>query len=93
MRDRSDQGARRADRKPRIGVERDDVAHQRRGPWRRAARRDEARARRPPQQLVELVELPALALPSHPLVLARIPATRAVKEVESLLRFRRDPVP
>src|SRR4030095_6371286 len=48
--------------------------------------RSRAGTRRAPQQMIELLELPALALPSHPLLFARVPDPAAVEQHEALAR-------
>ena len=83
MRHRADQLSRRIARQLRIGVERDyvsdigehvDVA----GDHREAILRFAA------QQCVELLELAALSLPTHPQLLVRVPSARPVEQEEDV---------
>ena len=84
MRDGPHQHARRARRKHGVGVERDDVATgaQHRGLADDAGEPLAAAAHEP----VERAELAALALPSHPRALARVPQAGPVEEEEGVLR-------
>ena len=67
--------------KPGVAVERQDVADG--GQEREVADlKAEARVGRAAQEAVQLLELPALALPAHPQALGRVPAPHAVEEVE-----------
>ena len=84
MRQRSDQGARRSDGEPRVGVERDHVANAGRRRRRAVAPGEEARVGRAAQQAVQLVQLSALPLPAHPQALALVPAASAVEEQEAV---------
>ena len=94
MRYRADQPIDGAARQPRVGVERDHVADVGRHPAQRAratrgssrarGTRDERRVRCAPKQTIQLVELPALALPPHPHLLALVPDPPAVEEEEPL---------
>ena len=87
MRERTDQRRRRLRWQQRIGIECDDEAHLTDG-------RDVADDRRErflraaAQEAVELRELPALALPSHPHALLRIPAAGAMEQIERVLLLR-----
>src|SRR5437867_645237 len=71
-------------RQPGVAVERDAVAHLREDAE-LADLHVEARVGGAPQQAVELLDLAALALPSHPHALARVPLADAVEEEESVL--------
>ncbi len=76
----------------RVGVEGDHVADPP-GHRRHASRdRRECRVARAREQAVELVELPALALPAHPLALARVPEALAVQQEETRAGGRRGAV-
>src|SRR5919204_1475704 len=86
MRHGADEAIDGAARQASIGIERDHVADISR--W-LADVREEARVGRAAQQAIELVELPALALPSHPRVLGLIPQPAAVEEKEPLTAARR----
>jgi hypothetical protein len=82
MRDDAHQGPRRVARQPRVGVERDAVAHA----GQQVPVADdlvERRIRRPAQQPVQLLELAALALPPHEGALAGIPEPPAMQEKEA----------
>ena len=68
----------------RVGVEGDHVADGGGHVGPPAARREERRVVRPPQEAVQLVELPALALPSHPLAFRLIPDAPAMEQEEAL---------
>src|SRR5882724_13568073 len=71
-------------RQPRIGVERVDVADLlENAPV--ADHRLEGGVRRASKQSVELLDLPALPLPSHPYALARIPLSRPMEQIEAVL--------
>jgi hypothetical protein len=87
----ADEAARGVARQLRVGVERDDVTDV--GEQSGVGRRDdETRIARAAQQAVELLQLAALALPAHPLPLARVPQPLAVEKVEALERGRVGPV-
>ncbi len=83
MRHRSDEANGGAAREARVGVERDDVADVRRhrrpaiGEW------HERRVRSAAEKPVQLLELAALALPTHPLSLALVPDAASVEKKES----------
>src|SRR5581483_10345717 len=64
-----------------IGIERDDVADAGRQVRRGV---EERRVGRPAQQAVELVQLAALALPSHPAALGAVPDAAPVQQVETI---------
>ena len=82
MGDRPDQLPDSAAWQSRVGVERHHVAHigrrRRRGP----PSRQDAGRRRPAEQGVQLLELAALALPSHPPALGLVPHTPSMKQQE-----------
>src|SRR6185436_18475812 len=86
---RADEAGRDSAGQERIGIEGDHVphswGHRRRAP----ADRDECRIARTREQAVELVELPALALPAHPCALARVPEPFAVEQEETRAAGRR----
>src|SRR5207244_11544540 len=81
MRHRAAQPIAGTSREPRVGVERDDVAHV---GGRDGGRGQKARIGRPAEKAIELVKLAALALPSHPRPLARVPEPPTVEEKEAL---------
>ena len=81
VRHRADQTLDGAAGQPRVGIQRDDVAHFGRD---RRAHRQERGVRRPPQQAIQLVELAPLALPSHPRALALVPAPPAMQNEEAI---------
>jgi hypothetical protein len=85
MRERSDEEGRGVRGEHRVGVERDDVAHL---PHQLelADYDGEGSSVAVAQELVELGQLAALALPPHPHALLRIPEPRPVEEVERILR-------
>src|SRR5258708_19648562 len=89
MRHRADQPTAGTSGQPRVGVERDDVAH---AGGRDGGRGQKGRIGRPAQKTIELVELAALALPSHPHPLARVPEPPTVEEKEALAATRRGSV-
>src|SRR2546425_13031690 len=81
MGDDADELPGRVQGKPGIAVQGDAVADA--GQHLRIAHVDaEARVLGPPQQAVELFELPALALPTDPRALARVPLARTMEQVE-----------
>ena len=47
---------------------------------------------RAPQQLVEFLELPALALPAHPFLFLRVPLAFAMEQEKALAAAGRRPV-
>ena len=80
----SDQRAGRPARKPRIGVERQNVADGRED--RHVA--DDlrvARSRRAAEEAVELLDLPPFALPSHVEALFRVPRAGPMEEKEAVV--------
>ena len=78
-------------RQPRVAVERDAIADRRK--HRQIADDvDEARVRGAAQEPVELFELAALPLPSHPALFALVPAALAMKEIEEVVPAARMPV-
>ena len=81
VRDDPDQLARHASRQPRVAVERDAVPDLRQDAQ-VAHRHGEARVGGAAQQPVELLDLSALALPSHPEPFALVPLAQAVKQEE-----------
>ncbi|EDT03388.1 hypothetical protein BamIOP4010DRAFT_3075 [Burkholderia ambifaria IOP40-10] len=85
----ADQAAHGIAQQPRIGIERDHVAHVRRHARRLAFQRDERRVRCPAQQPVQLVQLAALALPAHPAPFAVVPHALAVQQQKALAFVRR----
>jgi hypothetical protein len=70
-------------RQSRVGVERDDIAHAGRNRGWLTVCANKGRIPRAAQQLVQLMELAALALPSHPLALSFAPHATAMEEVEA----------
>ncbi|WP_425128606.1 hypothetical protein [Burkholderia metallica] len=85
----ADQAAHGIAQQPRIGIERDHVAHVRRHARRPACLRDERRVRCAAQQPVQLVQLAALALPAHPASFAVVPHALAVQQQEAPAFARR----
>ena len=79
MRHLADQVPGRLSRDARVGVERDDVADERRQP---AADRHERRVRFTPEKAVELVQLAPLALPAHPPTFRLVPHPAPVQQQE-----------
>ncbi len=73
----------RAPGQPRVGVERDHVAHVRRRGRRGPPRGQDAGRRRSAQEGIQLLELAALALPPHPAALGLVPRSLPVEEQES----------
>ena len=84
----ADQAARGVARQPRVGIERDHVAHAGRHAGGLSADVHEAGVGGAAQQPVELVELAALALPSHPLLLRLAPDPSPVQQEEAVARRR-----
>jgi hypothetical protein len=86
MRDDADQLFRGVARQPRIGVERDAIAHRREN----AERPDldgEARVGGASQQPIEFLDLSAFALPPHPRVFPGVPAPVAMAQKEAIDMF------
>ena len=81
MRHRANQALDGAPRQPCVGVERDDVADSRKAA---PAVGRKVVSSRSAEQAVQLVELPALALPPHPRALALAPEAPAVEQEEPL---------
>src|SRR6185437_13497382 len=75
-----------------IGVEGEDKTNARRRRGRTLARGQERGIGCAAQQAVELVQLAALAFPSHPAALARVPDAAAVEEQEARASAERDAV-
>jgi hypothetical protein len=89
MRDRAHEHARGAGREHRVRIQRDDVAaFLQRG---RTADDGGKHVGTAAQELVELAQLAALALPPHPGVLLRVPLPDAMEQEEGILRPRRVP--
>src|SRR5207249_3909218 len=84
MDDDADELARGLARQPRVAVERDAIAHFREDAQ-LADLHLEARVGGAAQEAVELLDLPALALPAHPGALAGVPLADAVEEEEAVL--------
>ncbi len=84
MGDRSDQLARRLAGQARVGVERDHVSDARGRRSRARIRRQERGVGGPAQEVVQLAQLAAFALPAHPDALARVPFPAAVKNPEAV---------
>ncbi len=78
----ADQATHRVTRQPRIGVKRDDVADAGGHFWRLPANGQKARVGRAAQQLVQFMQLAALAFPADPSCLAGIPEPLAVEQQE-----------
>ena len=78
----ADQLPRRVARQAGVGVERDAVADLRQDG--QVADLDGGRVRRAAQQAIELLDLAALALPSHPAAFLAIPLPGAVEEIEAV---------
>ena len=74
--------ARGVARQLRVGVERDDVLHLRRGSDVSPTTREKRPVGRAAQQRVQVGQFPALALVSHPDAFLGVPAPRAVEEEE-----------
>ena len=87
MGDDADQLPRRIAGQAGVAVERDAVPHARQH-GHVADVQDEAGVGRAPQQTVELLDLPALALPPHPQPFALVPLPRAMEEEEARRRVR-----
>ena len=83
MRERADQLPPGIERQVRIGIERNDVADLPE-PFDVAGEYHEARVLRAAQDAVELVELAAFSLPSHPPPFGLVPLAPSMKEVEAL---------
>ena len=81
----ADERQRRAARQARVGVQTDDVAHAGGRLRRPAADGHEARVRRSAQQEIELMELAALALPTHPASLGSVPKALAMQQQEAIV--------
>src|SRR4029453_11649413 len=80
MRHRADEPLDGAAGQSSVGIEGDDVAN----PGRHdGARGHDGGVRRPTQEAIQLVELAALSLPSHPRLLAVVPEPPPVEEKES----------
>ncbi len=88
----ADQAGRGAAGQTGVGVEGDHVADPRGHVGGPPVDRGERRVARAREQVVQLVELPALALPSHPLALARVPEPPAVEQEKARPRRGRGPV-
>ena len=84
MREDPDQRAGRSAREPSVGVERQDVADGREDPDVADDLRV-ARSRGSPEEAIELLDLPALALPAHVEALFRIPGAEAMEEKEPVV--------
>ena len=67
---------------PRVGVERDHVAHVGRRDRRRSFGRQDAGRGRAAQQCVQFLELAALALPPHPATFGLVPRSLSMQEQE-----------
>ncbi len=80
----ADEPVRGGSRQPRVGVERDHVAHARRRVRRNAADRDEGRVRGAAQEPVQLVEFASLPLPSDPPSLGRVPHAAPMEQQEAV---------
>ncbi len=80
----SDQAACRFPRQPGVGIERNDVADARRNLKGTPIDVAEVRIGRSAQQPIQLVELPPLAFPSHPLPLHGAPDAAAVEQEETV---------
>ena len=78
---RADELPRRITRQLRVGVERDDVLHLRED-LRRADDHRKGGGVTAAQQRVQIGKLAAFAFVAHPDPRVRIPATRAVKQIE-----------
>ena len=83
MRHGADQARRSPARKSRIRVERDDVTHSGDGFWGMTRDGNEICLRGTAQQLVQFVQLAALAFPSHPFLFAFVPDALAMKQEET----------
>ena len=84
MRDDADELARGIARQPGIRVEREAVPYL--GQDRQVANlHGERRVRGAPEELVELLDLAALALPAHPPALALVPLAQAMEEEEPIV--------
>src|ERR1700678_307407 len=92
MSHRSDQAADRAARKPRVGVERNDVSNIPDRVQVLPGNFQERRARRSAQQVIEFLQLPALALPAHPLPFLLVPLAFAMEEKKTGAASRRGPM-
>ena len=92
MRHRPDEAVDRFPRQLRVGVERDDVADVAGGDRGATGCAQKRRIGRPAQQTIQLVQLPALALPPHPRLLPLVPDPPAVKNEEALAAARGRPM-
>ena len=88
MSHRADEYRRRIGRKGGVGIERDHVLR-RLQPRGVATDHGEGRRRIAAEEAVELLQLPAFALPAHPHTLFRIPAPRTVQQEEDVRRTSR----
>src|SRR4051812_18411918 len=83
MADDADEDARRVTRQPGVAVERDAIPDLRQNrPV--ADRQDETGIGRAAEEPVELLDLAALALPSHPEALAFVPLAQAMEQEEAI---------
>ena len=82
----ADQPAHGVSRQPRIGIERDHIAHAGRNGGRLAADGQEARVDGAAQQAIQFVQLAALALPTHPDALRFVPQPSPMQEQEAIAR-------
>jgi hypothetical protein len=81
MCDRAHEATHRTAGQPSIGIERDHIPHVGRRGRRRASGHDAGR-QRPTQERVQLVQLAALPLPTHPAALGLVPRPASVEEQE-----------
>ncbi len=89
MREDADQFACGVAGEPRVRIERQAIAHR----WKKLECADlhvEARVFRSTQQVVELFDLAALALPAHPDLIVRVPQAFAMEEEETALAAVRE---
>src|SRR5262245_17032652 len=88
MRQGADEAAGPAAWQAGVGIERDDVPDGVGDGWRVPARRYEGRIRRAAEKTVQLVQLPALALPTHPPTLALVPRALPMEQEEPFAATR-----
>src|SRR5271166_3226331 len=80
----SHKASRGAARETRIGIEGNHVADPARHGGRSATNPEEGRVRRAAKPPIQLVQLPALALPPYPLPLSLVPGPSPVEEEKSI---------
>ena len=89
MRGNSDEIAGHSDRHACVGIQREHIAHIRRRSRRAPARRDERGGALAEQQVVQLRELAALALPAHEAMFLLVPLPATMEQIEARFVCRR----